>query len=83
MAFILKPNSGSLFPNNRKNKDSHADRTGKCNVGGKLYYVSGWDKLTQDGTEWVSLAFKPIDEAEQRHAPVESQEQEKSESAPF
>jgi hypothetical protein len=58
MAYETKDNSGSLFKNNRKEKDTHPDRTGKCRIGGVDYWISGWVKQKDDGQQWLSLAFK-------------------------
>ena len=57
-----KDNSGSLFPNERKETDKHPDRTGTALIDGKEYWVSGWIKDGKKG-KWLSLAFKPKDAA--------------------
>ena len=49
-----KDQSGSLFPNTRKERDSQPDMTGKAIVNGVPVYVSAW---TKDGGR-ISLAFK-------------------------
>lgn len=58
MAYEQKDLSGSLFINDRKDKDTHPDRTGTALIDGVEYWVSGWVKKKQDGTPWMSLAFK-------------------------
>ena len=64
MAYEQKPNSGSLWPNNRKEKETHPDLTGTLEVEGKLYWISGWEKQSkQDGKLWISLSVKPKDAA--------------------
>lgn len=61
MAYEQRDNSGSLFVNNRKEKETHPDRTGKAMIGGVMYYVNGWLKKTGEGETWLSLSFKPIE----------------------
>jgi hypothetical protein len=53
MSYQEKDQSGTLFKNDRKERDSQPDWTGKAIVNGVPVYVSGWNK---DGR--VSLAFK-------------------------
>lgn len=60
MAYEIRENSGSLFKNSRKEKESHPDRQGKVRIGGVEYYISGWVKKKPDGEQWMSLAFKPV-----------------------
>ncbi len=57
MAFEQRDNSGSLFINERKEKDNQPDRTGRAMIGGKMYWVSGWIKETRDGAKFLSMAF--------------------------
>jgi hypothetical protein len=63
-----KPNTGSIFVNRKKMKDSHPDRTGDCSVVQPCQHcgkenrfdmiVSGWTKLSKSGIEYLSLALK-------------------------
>lgn len=46
--------SGTIFPNTRKERESQPDFTGKALINGTPVYVSGWNK---DGGR-ISLAFK-------------------------
>lgn len=62
MAYEQKPNSGSLFVNDKKEADNHPDFRGSALIDGREVWVSGWRKKTKDGKHWLSLAFKPKDE---------------------
>lgn len=53
-------NRGALFKNDRKESDSHPDLSGKINVDGKEYWLSGWSKRNEDGSfKVLSLSVKP------------------------
>ena len=52
------PNSGSLFVNDRKTKDTHPDYTGSGNFDGKDVWISGWKKQTKAGKTFLSLSWK-------------------------
>lgn len=53
--FQQKPNTGSLFKNDRKEKDTHPDYTGTINLGGKSMRLSAWIKEGKKG-KWMSLS---------------------------
>ena len=63
-----RPNSGSLFKNNRKEKDNHPDYTGDAEINGKAMWISAWIKKTQKGGSFMSLAFKPKEERQSGQA---------------
>jgi hypothetical protein len=61
-------NSGALFKNKRKEKDTHPDYNGSVNIEGKEFWVSGWLKVAgpkakNPGEKFFSLAFTPKDDA--------------------
>ena len=68
MSFEQRDNSGSLFPNDRKEKDTHPDFKGTAMIDGVVYWVSGWTKTGQR-SDFTSLAFKRKDEQTTRPAP--------------
>ena len=70
MAEYDNTNSGALFQNDRKEKNSHPDFKGQCTIktpDGELveYWVSGWEKQGRKGP-FVSLSFTPKEERKER-----------------
>ena len=59
MAYDQHDNSGSLFRNQEKNSDKHPDYTGRAKVDGVEYWISAWIKQAQNGSKYMSIAFKP------------------------
>lgn len=58
--WVTKPNSGSAFVNKRKQKDTHPDFTGEMLVlEPGLYWFNMWQKQTQEGDPWFSVALSP------------------------
>lgn len=58
MAYEMKPSSGSLFKNDRKEKETHPDLKGKVMLpNGEVRWLSGWKKQTASGDGWLSLAI--------------------------
>lgn len=57
-----KDNSGALFTNDKKQKETHPDLNGKVVIAGTEYYLSAWKKQTKDGKNYLSLSFKPVED---------------------
>lgn len=71
MAYELRNNSGSLFKNDRRTKDSHPEYSGTIMVDGQEYWISGWVKDGGKG-KFFSLSVKPKEARQERHAPVQN-----------
>lgn len=57
-------NKGSLFKNDRKEQDTHADYNGSINIEGNEYWINAWVKESKkDGKKFFSLSVKPKDQA--------------------
>ncbi len=59
MAYEQKDNTGSLFKNERKAADTHADYNGTITVGGVVYYQDAWINKDKNGKSYMSQKFKP------------------------
>lgn len=58
-------NSGALFGNKRRTKETHPTSQGKAQIGGVWYWISGWTKApTGGGDKFISLAFTELTEEE-------------------
>jgi hypothetical protein len=63
-------NRGSIWKNDKKEKDSHPDFTGSLNVNGVEYWVSAWKRKEGASAKAPALSFsvKPKDEQGTRPA---------------
>jgi uncharacterized protein (DUF736 family) len=52
---------GSLFRNDRKDKDSQPDYNGTCQIEGVEYYMNAWVKESKSGKKYFSFSFKAKD----------------------
>lgn len=69
MAYEIRDLSGSLFKNERKEKETHPDMNGTAMIDGKKYYISAWLKEGASGKPFTSMAFKLAEEAQAEIAP--------------
>jgi hypothetical protein len=49
MAFEHRPNSGTLFKNDRKTAEKQPDWKGQININGELYDIAAWVKEGKKG----------------------------------
>lgn len=77
MAYEQKDMSGTLFKNDRREKDTHPHATGTALIDGVEYWVSAW---TKDGAKgkFQSLSFKRKEERRQHESKQRYEEQEQS-----
>lgn len=50
-------NSGALFKNDKREKDTHPHARGSVDIEGVEYWVSAWTKVSQKGEKFQSLSF--------------------------
>lgn len=59
MAYEQRDNSGSLFKNDRKEKETHPDYKGDAMVNGQMVWMSAWLKTASNGSKFMSFSFTP------------------------
>jgi uncharacterized protein (DUF736 family) len=68
MAFEQRDNSGSIFRNEKKEKENHPDYKGSCMVGGVEMWMSSWLKTGANGTKFMSFSFQPKEQQQAQPA---------------
>lgn len=54
--------SGIISKNDRKEKETHPDYKGSCEIDNKEFWISGWIKERKDGSgKFLSLRYEPKD----------------------
>lgn len=65
--FIQKTNTFTLFRNNEKQSETHADFNGTINVDGVEYWINAWEKNGKNGTFFSgSIKLKQKKEAQKQ-----------------
>jgi hypothetical protein len=66
MAEYSNENRGSIWKNDKKEKDTHPDFTGSLNVDGVEYWVSAWKRKPDASAKAPALSFsiKPKETAQ-------------------
>jgi hypothetical protein len=58
MAYEMRAGSGSLFKNDRKEKETHPDLKGKVMLpNGEVRWLSAWKRTTAAGAAWLSISI--------------------------
>lgn len=74
-------NRGSIWPNQKKEKDTHPDFTGSLNVNGVEFWVSAWKRKPDANPKSPSLSFSVKPKDEQQSAPSGQQSGQQSDYA--
>jgi len=75
-----KDNSGALFVNDKREKETQPNAKGSAMIGGVEYWVSAWTNTSSKGTKYQSLKFEPKDAQAQS---VPAQPEAFSDAVPF
>ena len=60
-------NRGAIWPNDRKEKETHPDYKGSANIGGVEYWVAAWKRRPDASDNYPILKFA-FEQKEQRQA---------------
>lgn len=84
MAYEQRDNSGSLFKNDRKEKETHPDYKGQAMVNGVEVWMSAWLKVSSNGSKFMSFSFQPKDQKpSSQAAPAPKADPDFDEDMPF
>lgn len=64
---------GVLFKNDRKEKETHPDYKGSCEINGEEMWMSAWLKQGKNGT-FMSFSFTPKEQPKKQSAPVPTED---------
>lgn len=56
-----KNNSGSLYRNEKKDKEIKPDYTGSALIGGKQYRIAGWVNKSKSAKSYLRVLFSEFD----------------------
>lgn len=70
MAYEIKEGRGSLFKNEDKQADTHADYNGSIKIDGREYWLDAWIENADDPDKktYMSLKAKPKEARQGDHA---------------
>lgn len=60
-----KDDTGSLFGNDRREKETQPHAKGSAMIGGVEYWLSAWTNTTNDGRKYQSIKFERKDASNQ------------------
>jgi uncharacterized protein (DUF736 family) len=67
MAYEMKPNTGSLFKNDKKETDSHPDYKGSALIDGLgECWLDAWINTANNGSKYMSVKIKPKEARQQQ-----------------
>jgi hypothetical protein len=82
MSYTPKDNSGTLFKNDKREKETHPNAKGSALIDGTEYWVSAWTKEGKAG-KFQSLSFERKDAKQAKAAPTRPSRRDDPEEVPF
>lgn len=76
-------NRGSIWKNDRKEKETHPDFKGSINVEGKEFWLSAWKRKEGANPKSPALSFSVQPKEEQAPAPQQGVDDTFSDDIPF
>ena len=76
-------NSGALFRNDRKEKDTQPDYTGECRIEGVEYRLSAWLNESKNGKKYMGLKLTAKDDMPGQQAPTADPPKDFDDEMPF
>jgi hypothetical protein len=83
MAYEPKDMSGSLFKNDRKESDTHADYKGSALINGVDHWLDAWINEDRNGNKYMSLKFKAKQASSGRGESKQPYAEERDDEVPF
>lgn len=84
MAYEQRPNTGSLFKNDRKETDNHPDYKGTALVEGLgECWLDAWINTAKDGSKYMLLKFKPKEARAETATPAPASAYDDDSDVPF
>lgn len=84
MAYEQKPGTGSIFRNERKEKESHPDYRGTIlTPDGRSYDLSLWVKTSQKGKKYFSVSCQEPYQKDEASKPQQEAHTDTTDDLPF
>ena len=71
MAYEQKDNSGTMFKNDKKEQDTHADYNGSIKVAGVEYWLNCWVNKPEGKKPYLSVSVKPKEQRAPQSPPAQ------------
>jgi hypothetical protein len=78
-----RDNSGVLFKNDKKTKDTDPNAKGEAMVNGVMCWVSAWTNKDKNGNPYQKLSFTPKDDRPAQAKPAQQPAPEFDDDVPF
>ena len=78
-----KDNTGALFANDKREKETQPNAKGSAMIDGVEYWVSAWTNTSSKGTKYQSIKFERKGEAFDNQTEMAQHAQDLNDDVPF